>query len=194
MRGDSWLMRLSSRWVGRPRADWIIALVVVGLHAITFAVTGSGDVLGWPGREQRITIYTTTATVAALVGSFVTAAIAQYAASTGRRMHELRTNRRLGPQFRRNWVSVLSATLTISGLCLLATVLDTTERDPGGAHWLAETAVMIGAVRSTRLVWLFNKVIEVGDEDLADNRPAAPGAGTPLSATPPRTRTLPPGA
>ncbi|MBP2061605.1 hypothetical protein [Streptomyces iranensis] len=150
-------------------------------------------VLGWPGREQRTTIYTTTATVAALVGSFVTAAIAQYAASTGRRMHELRTNRRLGPQFRRNWVSILSATLTISGLCLLATVLDTTEHDPGGVHWLTEIAIILGAVRSMRLIWLFNKVIEVGDEDLADNRPSLPEAGTPSSAAPSRTRVLPPG-
>ena len=194
MRGDNRLMRLSSRWVGRPRMDWIITLVVVGLHAVAFAVTGSGDVLGWPEREQRITIYTTTATVAALIGSFVTAAIAQYAASTGRRMHELRTNRSLGPQFRRNWVSVLSATLTISGLCLLATVLDTTERDSGGVHWLAETAVVLGAVRSVRLIWLFNKVIEVGDADLADNRPPVSGAGAPPSATPPGTRSLPPRA
>lgn len=177
MHGDNWLLRLSSRWVGRPHADWIVTIVLVGLHAAVVAGTGSGDVLGWPGGEQRITVYTTTGTVAALVGSFVTAAIAQYAASTGRRMRELRVSRRLGPQFRGNWVSIVSATLTVCGLCLLATILDTTERDPGGVHWLAEVAIVLAAVRSTRLVWLFDKVIEVGDEDLTDNRPHPPGTG-----------------
>ncbi|MEU8993863.1 hypothetical protein AB0C95_03400 [Streptomyces caniferus] len=96
--------------------------------------------LAWPGREQRIAAYTAAATVAAVVGSFITAAVTLYAASTGQRMRTLRTHPVQGPQFRRNWMSILSATLVVSGLCLLVIILDTTQRDPGGAHWLAEVA------------------------------------------------------
>jgi hypothetical protein len=59
-------------------------------------------------------------------------------------------------------MSILSATLVISGLCLLAIILDTTQRDPGGAHWLAEVAMVMGVARATRLVWLFGKVIAGG--------------------------------
>ncbi|MFF8614576.1 hypothetical protein [Streptomyces sp. NPDC015350] len=128
--------------------------------------TGRGDVLAWPDREQRIGIYTTIATVAALVGSFVTAAIAQYAAAAGPRMRLLRTHRVQGTQFRRNWLGVLGATLAVSGLCLIALILDTTESDPGGVHWLAEFAVCLGALRALRLHWLFGRVIVAADIDL----------------------------
>ncbi|MCX5282996.1 hypothetical protein [Streptomyces sp. NBC_00198] len=166
------------RWVGRPRLDWIVAFVITGAHQGIVLITGRGDVLGWPAREQRVNVYTATATVAAIIGSFITAAIAQYAASTGQRMRTLRTHPMQGPQFRRNWVSILGATLVVSGLCLLATVLDITERDTGGVHWLAELAMALGTVRATRLVWLFGKVIVAGDADLADAQPSAGPDGT----------------
>ncbi|UQA97322.1 hypothetical protein [Streptomyces halobius] len=162
-----WLLE---RWAGRPRLDWLITLVVTGAHLSVVRVTGSGDILAWPHHEQRIDIYTTTATVAALVGSFITAAVAQYAASNGPRMRALRTHEVQGVQFRRNWVGILSATLVISGLCLMATILDTTESDPGGVHWLVEVAMCLGGVRAVRLLWLFGKVIVAADRDLGDER------------------------
>lgn len=56
----------------------------------------------------------------------------------------MRTHLVQGLQFRRDWMSILTATLVISGLCLLAIILDTTQRDPGGAHWLAEAATALG--------------------------------------------------
>ncbi|GGU22433.1 hypothetical protein GCM10010289_49930 [Streptomyces violascens] len=151
----------------------MLAGVVVGLHMAAVRITGAGDVLGWPGREQRIAVYTTTATVVAIIGSFITAAVTLYAAATGPRMRELRTHPRQGPEFRRNWMSILSATLVISGLCLLAVVLDTTGRDPGGVHWLAEGAAALGVARAVRLVWLFGKVIIGNDLDLGDSRDSA---------------------
>ncbi|MEU2304851.1 hypothetical protein [Streptomyces misionensis] len=160
--------RVLQRWRSRPAVDWLLTAVVLGVHGLLVALTGRGDILGAPGREQRLTFYTTGATVVALVGSFVTAAIAQYASSTGRRMRVLRTAPHLASQFRRNWVSVLSATLLISAVCLLATALDTTETDPGGVHWAAEGVLVLGAVRAYRLLWLFNAVIQVTDRDLAD--------------------------
>ncbi|AYC39220.1 hypothetical protein [Streptomyces griseorubiginosus] len=166
--------RLLNAWRSRPAADWLVTAVVLGGHGLVVALTGRGDIFGAPGREQRLEIYTTGATVVALVGSFVTAAIAQYASATGRRMRVLRTAPQLASQFRRNWVSVLSATLLIAGVCLLAIALDTTEKDPGGIHWAVEGALILGAARSYRLLWLFNSVIQATDRDLADASPATP--------------------
>ncbi|MFI1257506.1 hypothetical protein ACH4U6_27495 [Streptomyces netropsis] len=160
--------------------DLVIAGVVVGLHMAAVRMTGAGDVLGWPGREQRIAVYTTTATVVAIIGSFITAAVTLYAAATGPRMRVLRTHPQQGSEFRRNWMSILSATLVVSGLCLLAVVLDTTERDPGGAHWLAEGAVTLGVARAVRLMWLFGKVIIGNDLDLGDTRDPAPPSQAPV--------------
>ncbi|MFH9420111.1 hypothetical protein [Streptomyces sp. NPDC017529] len=145
--------------------------MLVGLHFSWVRATGGGDILGNPGREQRLGIYTTGATVVAITGSFFTAAIAQYAAASGRRMRVLRTTGHLGSQFRRNWVSILSATLLIAGACLLATALDVTETDPGGVHWLVEGALVLGVARSYRLLWLLNAVILATDKDLADPTP-----------------------
>jgi len=161
--------RLVNAWRSRPAADWLVTAIFLGGHGLVVALTGRGDVFGAPGREQRIEIYTTGATVVALVGSFVTAAIAQYASATGRRMRVLRTAPHLASQFRRNWVSVLSATLLISAVCLLAIALDTTEKDMRGVHWAVEGALLLAAARAYRLLWLFNSVILATDRDLADS-------------------------
>lgn len=69
-------------------------------------------------------------------------------------------------------MSVLSATLLISAVCLLAIALDTTEKDPGGVHWTVEGALIFGAARAYRLLWLFNAVIQATDRDLADTSQA----------------------
>lgn len=169
----TWVGRrqLFNKWLAQPAADWLIMAIVVGAHLAWVQWTGTGDILGKPERDQRLEVYTTGATVVAITGSFITAAIAQYASASGRRMRVLRTTGHLGSQFRRNWVSVLSATLLIAGTCLLATVLDTTSRDPGGVHWLVEGALTLGFVRSYRLLWLFNSVILASDRDLADPVP-----------------------
>lgn len=165
------MRRLFHRWLGRPGSDWILVAMVVVTHLSWVRATGSGDLLGTPDREQRLQIYTTGATVVAIAGSFITAAIAQYAAASGRRMRILRTTGHLGSQFRRNWVSILSATLSIAAACLLAMVLDTASRDPGGVQWIVEAALLLGLVRSCRLVWLFNAVILASDRDLAEPPP-----------------------
>ncbi|MGW0224491.1 hypothetical protein [Streptomyces tendae] len=162
-------------WRSRPVTDWLVAAAVVGGHGVLVALTGRGDILGAPDRQQRLAVYSTGATVVALIGSFVTAAIAQYASATGRRMRVLRTAPHLASQFRRNWVSILSATLLVSAVCLLAIVMDTTETDPGGVHWAVEGALVLGAARAYRLLWLFNAVIQASDRDLADApRPLPP--------------------
>ncbi|MFI8850967.1 hypothetical protein ACIGW3_12395 [Streptomyces sp. NPDC053499] len=170
---DSWAgaRRILNEWRSRPGADWPIVLLLTGLHLTVVALTGSGDLLGRPGREQRLEIYTTGATVVAVVGGFATAAIAQYAAASGRRMRALRATERLAAQLRRNWLSVLSATLLIAGVCLLAIILDVTERDPGGVHWMVEAALFLGFLRAYRLLWLFHTVIIATDRDLADPAP-----------------------
>ncbi|MGW7293157.1 hypothetical protein ACWGIB_12340 [Streptomyces xiamenensis] len=106
-----------------------------------------------------------------MTGSFITAAIAQYGAASGPRMRVLRTSGHLGSQFRRNWVSILSATLLVAGICLLATVLDVSERDSGGVHWMVEAAFILCVARSYRLLWLLNAVIRATDRDLAEPDP-----------------------
>lgn len=165
----------------RPVADWWATALVVGLHFAWVRWAGSGDLLGRPGQDQRVSVYTTGATVVAIVGSFVTAAIAQYAQSSGPRMRALRTTGRLAAQFRRNWVSILSATIIIAGVCLIATVLDVRPKDTWGVHWMVEAALVLGACRAYRLHWLFVTVITYTDRDVQDERIPS-GDGMPRGA------------
>jgi hypothetical protein len=166
--GEGALVRLWHWSRERPGADWWVTIVLVALHFAWVRWGGGVDWLGRAGRGQRLNVYTTGATVVAIIGSFVTAALAQYVQSSGPRMRALRTTGHLAAQFRRNWVSILSATVLIAGLCLAATALDITAKDPGGVHWVVEAALVLGACRAYRLHWLFVTVLTFTDRDVQE--------------------------
>jgi hypothetical protein len=66
---------------------------------------------------------------------------------------------------------------SVASARLLAIALDTTERDSGGVQWAVEGALLLGAARATRLLWLFDAVIRATDRDLADSpQPATQGS------------------
>lgn len=115
--------------------------------------------------DRRKDIYTTVASISALVGGFGTAAIAQYASSIGRDMRELR--RRFGSSLRKNWASILTGMLLISAGCLALLIVDRTK-SIGDIGWLAESLLALGVARSIRLVWLFNILINVSDRDAVE--------------------------
>ena len=156
------LRRLKDAWSEVPGFDWILAVLVVGGH---FGVTRWAS---WPGiiegltADRRKDLYTTAASVSALVGGFGTAAIAQYASSHGQDMRELR--RRFGSSLRKNWSSILTGMLIVSAGCLALLVLDRTK-SAGYTEWLTEFLLVLGSARAIRLVWLFNMLISVSDRD-----------------------------
>jgi hypothetical protein len=120
------------------------------------------DIFDGLSPDRRKDIYATVASVSALVGGFGTAAIAQYATSNGRDMRELR--RRFGGSLRKNWSSILSGMLLISGGCLVLLMTDRAASARNVA-WFAEVLLVLGVARSVRLVWLFNMLIDVSDRD-----------------------------
>ncbi|TXL86896.1 hypothetical protein [Streptomyces sp. IB2014 016-6] len=130
--------------------------------------------------DRRKDIYTTAASASALIGGFGTAAISQYATANGRRMLELR--RRFGVSLRRNWSGILSAMLVVTAVCLLALIFDT-DKKPGNIGWLAESALVLGALRATRLIWLFGMLIDVADQDVTEPR-RSPAVAIPLTRRP----------
>jgi hypothetical protein len=156
------LRRLKDAWSEVPSIDWALAVMLVGGH---FGITHWAS---WPGimegltSDRRKDLYTTTASVSALVGGFGTAAIAQYASSHGRDMRELR--RHFGSNLRRNWSSILTGMLITSAGCLLLLVLDR-SKSAGYTAWMTEFLLTLGVARSIRLVWLFNMLINVSDRD-----------------------------
>lgn len=147
-----------NQWSHHPAIDF--ALTVVGVGAL--ALAQGHHILADHGADQRMNIYATVASVAAIVGGFGTAAISQYATSSGQRMTILR--QMFGVHLRRNWVGLLTSMLLVSFGCLAVMISDT-GKEVGLGGWVVEYLILFGVVRSLRLVWLFRLLIDVSDYD-----------------------------
>lgn len=147
-----------NHWSHHPTVDFALTAACVGVLAL---VQGHHIMAGHDA-DQRMNIYATVASVAAIVGGFGTAAISQYATSSGQRMTILR--QMFGVHLRRNWVGLLTSMLLVSFGCLAVMISDT-KKDIGLGGWLAEYLIFFGAIRSLRLVWLFRLLIDVSDHD-----------------------------
>lgn len=171
----SFLHRVRTVWAERPGIDWALAAVILGAHAAHSSLSDAASLLADIPGDRRKDIYTTAASISALIGGFGTAAISQYATANGRRMLEIR--RRFGSSLRRNWSGTLTSMLMVSGICLVALILDN-GKSPGGTGWLVELSLLLGSLRSVRLVWLFGILIDVADQDVTEPR-RSPAVGIP---------------
>lgn len=170
------LRRLSDFWSEHPGVDWALVLIVLASHWLSqVAFSHDFSPLADLDRDRRKDIYTTTASVAALVGGFGTAAIAQYVSASGRGILQLR--RWFGEKLRKNWSSILTGMLVISGGCLIGLIMDNSQRG-GVLIWWGEAILFLGFFRSLRLVWLFNLLIRVADRDALDS-PRSPAVRIP---------------
>jgi hypothetical protein len=151
-------MAIHNLWSEHPSVDWLGA----ALCATVLGFWRSGHILSGHSLDQRMSIYATVASVAAIIGGFGTAAISQYATSSGRRMTFLRA--RFGESLRRNWVSILTS-MTAVAAGLLATMLGDTGKTIGWPGWLVGYLLFLGLLRSVRLIWLFRLLIDVSDHD-----------------------------
>ncbi|MCG0067320.1 hypothetical protein L0F81_29310 [Streptomyces tricolor] len=147
-----------NQWSHHPIVDFALTAVSVG----ALALAQGHHILADHEADQRMSIYATVASVAAIVGGFGTAAISQYATSSGRRMTVLR--QMFGVHLRRNWVGLLTSMLLVSFGCL-GVMMSDTKKEIGLGGWIAEYLIIFGAVRSLRLVWLFRLLIDVSDHD-----------------------------
>lgn len=157
----SWIpgvRRLHNLWSEHPSADWLGAAVCVTL----LGFWQQGHVLNGHSADQRMNVYATVASVAAIIGGFGTAAISQYATSSGRRMTFLRA--RFGESLRRNWVSILTS-MTAVAIGLLAVMMSDTKESIGWPGWVVGLLLFLGLFRAIRLIWLFRLLIDVSDHD-----------------------------
>lgn len=172
--------RIRDLWGERPGIDWLTAAVLLLAHLTYCHATNTEALFASITPDRRKDIYTTTASASALIGGFGTAAISQYATASGRRMLEIR--RRFGTSLRRNWVGTLSSMLVITAVCLLALIFDT-DKKPGFVGWLVESALLLGALRAVRLIWLFGMLIDVADQDVTEPR-RSPAVAIPRTRRP----------
>jgi hypothetical protein len=157
--------RLGLIWAEVPLSDWGTSCVIVAVHIAYGSQGHSASIFDSIPADRRSDVYMTTASISALIGGFGTAAISQYATAGGRRMLELR--RRFGSSLRKNWVGILASMLFISAVCLFALIKDNSSK-VGFVGPVVEASLVLGVLRSARLVWLFSMLIDIADYDVTE--------------------------
>lgn len=161
------------RWASEhTTVDFLVAAVIVGAHAVIAVEKQHGDWLGWLQSGQRLSIYSTGATVIAVLGGLSAIALALYQSAGGTRAVAVRKH--YGDEVRRNWRGLLIVAGLSSLLCLVAQAIDV-AKDPHYGRFVFEFALVLASIRFIRLIWLFNNILQVADKDLTDRaRPAPP--------------------
>ncbi|MEV7383255.1 hypothetical protein [Streptomyces lydicus] len=156
---------LVDQWSEAVWWDYVIAVSLVAAHVLVVRVSGQGDWLTWIDTEQRVSLYGTAAGVVSAIGGLGSIAISIYLSSNGERIRAVR--RHYQNELRRNWKSLLVATALICVCCLVAQGLDGTH-DPHSARYLFEAAMALALARFLRMLWLFDKMMQLNDRDQSD--------------------------
>ncbi|MFI5705518.1 hypothetical protein ACIA78_36455 [Streptomyces xanthochromogenes] len=157
--------RIEDAWAERLWIDHLVAATAVGIHVLVIRLTGSGDWLQWIDSSQRTDLYAAAAGVVSAIGGLSAIAISIYTAANGERLRAVR--RQHQGQLRRSWRSLLQGTAWCCLLLLAALSLDR-EHEPLSVRFLSEYALAFAALRYPRLIWLFDRMMQVSDMDLAE--------------------------
>ncbi|MFI8076260.1 hypothetical protein ACIF85_47315 [Streptomyces sp. NPDC086033] len=157
--------RIEDAWAEHLWIDHLGAGAAVGVHVLVVRFTGAGDWLQWIGSSQRTNLYGATAGVVSAIGGLSAIAISIYTAANGERLRAVRRHHQ--GQLRRSWRSLLQGTAWCCALLLAALSLDR-DHDPLSARFLYEYAFAFAALRYPRLIWLFDRMMQVSDMDLAE--------------------------
>lgn len=168
------MSELFDRWLEAPRADLAIAAGLVVAHALAALLAGFPDPLAELEEEARRTVYVQAAPTLGIIVAFATSTMLYYYATiTGRRLAAV--HKTIGDRLRRNWIASLTIPLASALGFLVLGVLD----QQGGREasqllswsWVAEFLFFATALRLSRLLWIFGRVLGVAAEDLADAGP-----------------------
>ncbi|MFJ4090170.1 hypothetical protein ACIPYS_01195 [Kitasatospora sp. NPDC089913] len=157
---------LVDRWSEAPWWDYAFSTALVAIHLTTVQALHWGDWLSWLESSQRITVYGTAASIVSAIGGLSAIAISIYSTAGGARARSIRQHYPI--ELRRNFKGLLVGIAIACGLFLLAQALDI-KSDPRFARFIFEFGTLLAIFRFIRLIWLFGAMMEVSDNDLADN-------------------------
>jgi len=175
-------------WSDRPSVDWLLVAVAVGSHIAVAHWTRFDFILDELSKADRMRVFTTTASVSALLFGFATASIAFfYGSARGERVELLKSV--MSKQILAAWRASLSAPLITVGACLVALVVDTGKTGLVAVGWSVEVAVILLAVRAVRLRWLFTTTLSLMSLDATDPKSVRRSSQPPTAAAKPKRRT-----
>ncbi|WP_432049455.1 hypothetical protein [Verrucosispora sp. NA02020] len=148
-----------------PGFDFVAATLIVGAHAAVVTWGKLGDFLIWLDSDRRADLYAQSAAVVATLGGLAAIGLAIYQSASGDRTRAIRVL--YGRELRKNWRSLLVMAGVSAGVAFLAMSLDH-DGDPLKARFLFEFAMALAIVRFGRLVWIFDRILNIADRDLVD--------------------------
>ena len=160
---------IRGHWSTYPIWDWVGVAVVVVLHAIAVWKLDAGQ-LSDLVKADRMRFLQSVASVSALLFGFATASIAFfYGAARGDRVELLK--KYFGKRLVASWRAALSAPLVAVAIALGALALDTGSSGVVWIGWVVEASVVVLALRSIRLRWLFTSTLTLMAVDADDESP-----------------------
>lgn len=172
---------LKDWFADRPGLDYVVTLMIVGAHWAFIKWGKAGDVLIWLDSDRRADLYAQSAAVVATLGGLASIGLAIYQSASGDRTRAIRVL--YGQELRRVWRSILVMAGMSSGLAFAAMSLDHIG-DPLKARFLYEAAMTLAIVRFGRLVWVFDRILNIADRDLADGPRPEPAPAAPRWTSP----------
>ncbi|MGY3681569.1 hypothetical protein ACVWXU_005192 [Streptomyces sp. TE33382] len=154
---------IEDRWAAYLWIDYLLAALAVGVHIFVIWSTGSSDWLSWIDSGQRTDLYATAAGVVSAIGGLSAIAVSLYTAANGERLRAVRAQHH--EELRRSWRSLIQSTALCCLLLLISLALDR-ETDPLSCRFLFEYTMVFASLRFMRLVWLFDRMMQVSDADL----------------------------
>lgn len=170
-------------WIDHIWLDYVIAAGLLGIHLLGVMAWQWADPLGAASAPDRRAVYSATAIVVSLLGSFSAVAIGQLSSAKGARADALREVG--GADLAKNWRGIFRTAMLCALVALLALLLDPSlpvsspepELAPIIVRWVFEACLLLAVVRFLRLSALFVEVLEVAS--LGDASGAKPLAHAP---------------
>jgi uncharacterized membrane protein len=163
-------------WIDHLWLDLVIAAVLLALHYGAARIWPSIDFVGAASPEDRRSVYSATAIVVSLLGSFSAVAIGQLSAAKGERADALREAG--GVDLGRNWRGIFRTAMLCALVAIAALLVDpsvpSAEVLPSAIRWIFEAVLLLAIVRFMRLSALFVEVLEVGSLGSAGKADLAP--------------------
>ncbi|WP_143459206.1 hypothetical protein [Leifsonia sp. ALI-44-B] len=160
-------------WLDHIWTDLVIAGALVTIHLLCVGTWSQVDILGAALPADRRSVYSATAIVVSLLGSFTGIAIGQLSSAKGNRADALRSQG--ADILARNWRSVFRAAMLSALVAIIALLLDPSKSPEGwlpvAVRWAFELTLLIAVVKFVRLSSLFFEVLMVAAKSAEDDKP-----------------------
>ena len=163
-----YLVKLVDAWSQATWIDYVATAVVVAPYFTATALIGHGDWLRWISADQRLAIYGTGATIISIFGGLCAVAVTIYITVDGERARAVRAS--YNRDLRRNWRSLFIG-LGLSALACLAAQAVDLRHDSMSSRIIFVAAMVFAIWRFVRLIWLFDAMIGIADQDVSDVGP-----------------------